>query len=376
MLSHCPMEDEAEVHPKRMKSNPPPSTPSENISQGVNVSQSSSAAADKMMTVIPGQITIPRQQVMSPSGVNLQDATLLHPGQPDMPGTNPPEGVSPRTMVQVVESQFVVVLRGQEQFRLNCEQHWLQGREAMQEMVVHHHAEAAELQRVQRALQHSELNAQEEAQHFKLWNQVQQSEIVAQQQVNNQLKIHFENLVVEARAHAAQQLLSLKNCEEQCSQRIMKECRKSSILEEVLETERTKAAQWQHEVQVLQHRCEEQEKQEGEAWKQECRTLKAELQKKEVALKSMTSSLQSRKTISLMTSEEYQQWQKKYEEAQSTCFQLFDTATKSSEEVTSAKAECAIKEECEQMLKLQLQQALDQVKVQDTLKLDAKLNVR
>ncbi len=245
------MEDVDEVHPKRMRSNPSPSIPSEVTPPGVgshvprqvmvhppgvSAPQSSSAVAEKMMTVIPGQITNHPRQVMSPSGANLQLATLQHPGQSEVPGTIPPEGVSPRTMVQVVESQFVVVLRGQEQFRLNCEQHWLQGREAMQQMVVHHHAEAAELQRVRHALQHQELNAQEEAHQFKLWNQVQQSEIVAQQQVNNQLKIHFENLVVEARAHAAQQLLSLKNCEEQCSQRIMKECRHSSFLREVLET--------------------------------------------------------------------------------------------------------------------------------------------
>ncbi len=126
-MSQSPMEDEVEVHPKRMKSNPSPSVPSEVTPPGVgshaptqvmvhppgvSAPHSSSAAAEKMMTAIPGQITHTRQQVMSPSGVNLQLATLQHPGQSEVPGTNPPEGVSPRTMVQVVESQFVVVLRG------------------------------------------------------------------------------------------------------------------------------------------------------------------------------------------------------------------------------------------------------------------------
>ena len=141
-----------------------------------------------------------------------------------MSGTIPPEGgVSPRTMVQVVESQFVVVLRGQEQFKLNCEQQWLQGREAMQQMVTHHHAEAAKMQQVQQALQQSELNAQEEARCYQLCNQIQSSELVAQQQINRQLTSNCENFAVEYRAHAAQQL----------PHRIMKEGRSVSILRSV-----------------------------------------------------------------------------------------------------------------------------------------------
>ncbi len=165
----------------------------------------------------------------------------------------------------------------------------------------------------------------------------------------------------------------------QCSQTIMKECRHSSILREVLETERSKAAQWRQEVKDLQQHCQMKDKErqeEEEAWKQECRQLKEKLQKGEVALQSMSSSLNSRKTLSLRTSEQCRDWHQKYEEAQSTCFKLYDSATKSSEEMNSVKAEYAQQEEHERHLKLQLQQALDQVKVQEALQLDSKMTVR